>query len=91
VVNVQVGSQISGMIQKLLVDFNSPVKAGDLVAQLDPATYLANVHQCEGDLASANAALELTQVDAKRATELAQTIAHLPVRLRQGDGRPPSG
>ena len=70
VVNVQVGSQISGMIEKLLVDFNSPVKAGQLIAQLDSATYRANVHQAEGDLAIASAALELAQVDATRATEL---------------------
>src|ERR1044071_2935622 len=43
VTNVQVGSQISGIIQKLNVDFNSRVKAGDVIAQLDPATYQANV------------------------------------------------
>ena len=70
VVNVQVGSQISGMIQKLLVDFNSPVKEGQLIAQLDPATYQANVHQAEGDLANAKAALELAQVNATRTKEL---------------------
>src|SRR5262245_37474013 len=65
VTNVQVGSQISGMIQKLAVDYNSPVKAGQIIAQLDPATYLANVHQSEADLANTKAGLELAQVDAK--------------------------
>src|SRR5262245_2489504 len=45
VMNVQVGSQISGIIQKLYADFNSRVKAGDLVAQLDPATYQTRVQQ----------------------------------------------
>ncbi|TSA40528.1 MAG: biotin/lipoyl-binding protein, partial [Verrucomicrobiales bacterium] len=49
VLNVQVGSQISGIIQKLHADFNSRVKAGDLVAQLDPATYQMRVQQNEGD------------------------------------------
>ena len=39
VVNVTVGSQISGNIQKLFADFNSQVKAGQIVAQLDPAMY----------------------------------------------------
>src|ERR1700750_102080 len=58
VVNVQVGSQVSGNISKLFVDFNSPVKAGQMVAQLDPAIYQAIVHQMEGDLASSKAALE---------------------------------
>src|SRR5256885_11013745 len=67
VVNVQVGSQISGIIQKLYVDFNSHVKSGQLVAELDPASYQARVEQNDGDLASAKAALELAQVSARRA------------------------
>ena len=70
VVNVQVGSQISGMIQKLFVDFNSRVKAGQVIAQLDPATYRATLHQAEGELANARAALELARVKAGRAAEL---------------------
>ena len=70
VLNVQVGSQISGIIQKLFADFNSPVKANQIVAQLDPATYQANVHSAEGDLANAKAGLEFAQVDARRAVEL---------------------
>lgn len=70
VLNVQVGSQISGMVQKLFADFNSQVKAGQVIAQIDPATYLANVHQAEGELASAKAALELAQINARRAKEL---------------------
>jgi len=70
VLNVQVGSQISGIILKLFADFNSPVKANQVVAQLDPATYQANVHSAEGDLANAKAGLEFAQVDARRAVEL---------------------
>ena len=70
VVNVTVGSQISGNIQKLFADFNSPVKAGDVVAQIDPATFQAVVHQMDGDLANARAALELAQVTAGRKKEL---------------------
>src|SRR5215469_18786541 len=68
--NVTVGSQISGNIQKLLADFNSPVKANEVVAQIDPATYKAAVAQAEGDLASAQATAELDQVEAKRADEM---------------------
>src|SRR5438034_1336540 len=48
VVNVQVGSQISGIIQNLFADFNSSVTQVQLVAELDPATYEATVHQNEG-------------------------------------------
>lgn len=70
VTNVTVGSQISGIIQTLYVDWNSSVKANQVVAQLDPATYKASVAQAEGDLANAKANLELAKIQAKRATEL---------------------
>jgi HlyD family secretion protein len=70
VVNVQVGSQVSGNIQKLFVDFNSQVKAGQVVAQIDPALFQATVTQAEGDLANAQAALELAQLNATRTQEL---------------------
>src|SRR5689334_19397012 len=58
VVNVQVGSQVSGNIAKLFADFNSEVKAGQTVAQIDPMLFQAAVTQAEGDLASAQAALD---------------------------------
>jgi HlyD family secretion protein len=70
VVNVQVGSQVSGNIAKLFADFNSEVKAGQVVAQIDPALLQATVTQAEGDLANAQAALELARVNAKRTQEL---------------------
>ncbi|PWT82852.1 MAG: efflux RND transporter periplasmic adaptor subunit [Acidobacteria bacterium] len=70
VVNVQVGSQVSGNIAKLFVDFNSQVKAGQVVAEIDPALFKATVTQAEGDLASAQAALELAKLNAKRTQEL---------------------
>ena len=69
-VNVQVGSQVSGNIQKLFVDFNSSVKAGQVVAQIDPALFQATVTQAEGDLASAQAALELARINATRTQAL---------------------
>ena len=70
VVNVQVGSQVSGNIAKLFVDFNSEVKAGQVVAQIDPALFQAAVTQAEGDLANAQATLELAKINAKRTQEL---------------------
>jgi HlyD family secretion protein len=70
VINVQVGSQVSGNIAKLFVDFNSQVKAGQVVAQIDPALFQATVTQAEGDLANAQATLELARVNAKRTQEL---------------------
>src|SRR5438128_11280145 len=70
VVNVQVGSQVSGTIAKLFVDFNSQVKAGQVVAQIDPALFQATVTQAEGDLASAQSALELAKINATRTQDL---------------------
>src|SRR5881394_765836 len=70
VVKVEVGSQISGNIEKLFADFNSAVKEGQVIAQLDPATYEANLIQAEGNLANAKAALELATLNAGRAQAL---------------------
>jgi HlyD family secretion protein len=70
VVNVQVGSQVSGNISKLSADFNSQVKAGQVVAQIDPALFQATVTQAEGDLANAQAALELARLNGTRTQEL---------------------
>ena len=44
-VTVQVGSQVSGIIAKLHADFNSKVKKGDLLAELDPTPFQAQVEQ----------------------------------------------
>jgi HlyD family secretion protein len=70
VVNVQVGSQVSGNIGKLFADFNSQVKAGQVVAQIDPVLFQAAVMQAEGDLATAQAGLELAKLNATRTQEL---------------------
>src|SRR6266853_5421185 len=69
-VKVEVGSQVSGIIQKLAVDFNSPVTEGQVIAQLDAATYEANLIQAQGNLANAKAAAELAQLNAERAKTL---------------------
>jgi HlyD family secretion protein len=70
VVNVSVGSQISGIIKKLHVDFNSVVKSNEVIAEIDPSTYEANVRRAEADLANAKANLMLAQVQANRADSL---------------------
>ena len=68
--SVQVGCQVSGRISDIYVDFNSEVKSGDLIAQIDPRTYLAQVASAEADLANATANLELQQVQARRNADL---------------------
>jgi HlyD family secretion protein len=70
VVNVTVGSQVSGRISKLNVDFNSEVKSNQVIAEIDPSTYQAAVEQARADLANAMANLELQQVEADRSSDL---------------------
>ncbi len=70
VVNVQVGSQISGNVSKLYVDYNSSVKAGQVIAEIDPSIFKAAVTQAQGDLQSAQAGLELAKVNAGRMEDL---------------------
>lgn len=70
VVNVTVGAQVSGRISVLNVDYNSVVKANQVIAEIDPATYQAIVEQASADLANARANLELQQVQYARSAEL---------------------
>jgi HlyD family secretion protein len=58
-VSVDVGSQVSGKITHLYADFNSPVRKGQLVAEIDPTVYEAQMQQAQGDLASARADVTL--------------------------------
>ncbi|HVY47180.1 MAG TPA: efflux RND transporter periplasmic adaptor subunit, partial [Minicystis sp.] len=57
IVTVQVGSQVSGRIDSLKVDFNSPVKKGQVVATIDPSLFNAAVGQASANLKSARAAV----------------------------------
>jgi HlyD family secretion protein len=52
---VQVGSQVSGMISKLYVDFNSKVTQGQVVAEIDPKLFQGAVLQAQADLQNAQA------------------------------------
>lgn len=70
VVTVEVGSQISGIIDKVLVDYNSEVKQGDLVAHIDDRTYVSRLHSAEADLANTQANLKLVQLNAERVESL---------------------
>lgn len=76
-VTVQVGSQISGRISEILVDFNSPVRKGQVLARIDPLLLDAAVEQArangmaaQGDLATAKA----HAVDAQRQYERAREL-----------------
>ena len=74
---VEVGTQVNGPITRLYVDFNSVVKEGDLVAQIDPAVYDATYTKARAQLKSDEATLEqmkvklaLSEKDLARKSEL---------------------
>jgi HlyD family secretion protein len=67
VITVQVGSQVSGTISHLFVDFNSRVKKGQLVAQIDPPLFEGAVLQAKGDLANAKANVASAKANLERA------------------------
>lgn len=62
VTSVQVGTQVSGQIKELFVDFNSVVKKGQLVARIDPETFEYRVRQAQADTEAARSALGRAQV-----------------------------
>lgn len=69
VTTVQVGTQVSGTIQKLYVDYNSRVKKGQVIAEIDPSLFNASVEQSQGNFLSAEANLQKAKValaDAER-------------------------
>jgi HlyD family secretion protein len=77
VVTVEVGSQVSGRIQELYADFNSPVKKGQRIAKIDPSLFQASVVQGEANVTAARAnvtrlkvAAEDAERQARRATEV---------------------
>lgn len=74
VTTVQVGTQVSGQIKELFVDFNSPVRRGQLLARIDPQTFEYRVRQAQADAEAARSALARAQVAAINAQrDLART------------------
>jgi HlyD family secretion protein len=72
VVLVNVGTQVSGTVKKLHVDFNDHVQAGQILLELDPALLMAQVGQDEANLNNAKASLELAEANEARARTLWQ-------------------
>ena len=62
---VSVGSTVSGLIKDIYVDYNSQVKKGQILAQIDPATFEATVKQNEAQIANAQANLAKLQAIAE--------------------------
>lgn len=76
-VTVQVGSQVSGMIKELSVDFNSVVRRGQVVARLDPALFEAQVGQARANVATGRANAERIRVAVVEAARALKRAAEL--------------
>lgn len=79
VVTVNVGAPVSGTIKELFVDFNSQVKKGQVIAQIDPATFRAQVEQSKGNYLAAQANLEkakVTLADTTRTLNRYKSLVH---------------
>src|SRR5258708_2555043 len=70
VLNVQVGSQISGTIKSIFADYNTVVKSNQVIALIDPSSYQLGVHKAEAQLANSKANLALATAQAERANSL---------------------
>ncbi|HEU4402336.1 MAG TPA: efflux RND transporter periplasmic adaptor subunit [Candidatus Polarisedimenticolia bacterium] len=87
-VTVQVGSQVSGRIQAILVDFNSPVRRGQVLARIDPQLFGAAVEQARANLAAATGNLAKARAqaaDAHRQFERSRTLADQGQLIAQAD------
>lgn len=72
VVEVNVGSQVSGTVEKLHADYNSRVRRGQLLLELDPTLFKAQLAQSEAALHNAQAALRLAQLNETRVQAMRQ-------------------
>src|SRR5437870_8442858 len=84
VITVQVGSQVSGQIKELLVDFNSVVKKAQIVARIDPEIFQAKVNQAKADLDSARATVlnQQAQIERTRADVENARAAHAEAKAQ---------
>ena len=72
---VQVGTQVSGVIEKMHVDFNAQVKRGQLLAELDKSTLRERLVQAQAQVASAESDLTFTQQHYDRVAQLFEAKA----------------
>lgn len=82
VISVQVGSQVSGQLKEVLVDFNSQVSKNQLIARIDPESFEYRVRQAQADLDAARA-----QVSTQQANIAAQRAALSQVEVSLADAR----
>lgn len=64
VTQVSVGTQVSGQLKEIHVDFNSEVKSGQLIAEIDPQTFTYRLNSAQADLDAAEASVAIAQANA---------------------------
>jgi HlyD family secretion protein len=89
VITVQVGSQVSAQIKELLANSNTGVRAGQVIARIDPEDFEARVRQAEAELevGRANVAIQRATVERARA-ELENAQAALAAAYGRGGSEP---
>ncbi|HEV3261760.1 MAG TPA: efflux RND transporter periplasmic adaptor subunit [Gemmataceae bacterium] len=74
---VEVGAQVAGQVEKLTADFNTPVEAGTVLAQIDPSLYQVRVDQARAGLRRAEANLQVLQARLEQAERDVQRVQKL--------------
>ena len=94
VTTVDVSSQISGLIVERSVDFNTPVKVGQVLARIDPATYQSRLNSAQAQLANTTASFNLVRINTERTRELQkqnlvsqQDLDQAEAQLQQADAQ----
>ncbi|MCQ2280537.1 MAG: efflux RND transporter periplasmic adaptor subunit [Bacteroidales bacterium] len=87
VTKVEVGTQVSGKVEKLYVDYNSHVTKGQLLAELDRSTLLERINQCQANLASAQSSLNQAKLSYERIKALYQQGAETQENLENAENQ----
>lgn len=87
VTKVDVGTQVSGIVTKIFVDFNSQVKAGQLLAELDKSTLSERVNQAKAALENAESDRKLATQTYDRTQALYADKAATPASLEEAENR----
>ena len=86
---VQVGAQIAGQVKEIYADFNTPVKAGAVLARIDPSGYELRLNQARADLDAAQSAVALarSQLEAELAQARKTKRKVLAAQIKVGKAR----
>ena len=86
---VSVGTQVSGIIEKVYVDYNTQVKKGQLIAQLETFTLLQDLNEAKAGLKDYKAKLDYAKLTAKRKRREIRLLYPMPRPLPYMWGFPP--